>query len=140
MSTPIRTRLPVSPVNAGTIGLILAGALGTALVGHWRATVVLLLGAVAIFVMARYARRPEARDITRINATEYRDERDWRIAQGGLSAVGATALIVVFVEFLVLLIVLDDDEPPAALLVVGGHALLLFSVWAIANSRIANRS
>lgn len=140
MSTPIRNRLPVSPVNVFVIGLLIAGAFGTALVGHWGSTVVFLLGAVAMFALARAARRPEASDIARVNALEYRDERDWRIALGGLSAVGAIALVLTFLEFLVLSVVRDDNERSDAPPLVTAHLVLFCVVWGVANARITRRS
>lgn len=49
---------------------------------------------------ALYARRPNSKDITRVNAIEYRDERDRVIARKGFSIVGACALLLTVAETL----------------------------------------
>ncbi|WP_245853183.1 DMT family transporter [Blastococcus aggregatus] len=70
--------------------------------------------------MAIFARHPSSREITRVNAIEYRDERDKGIAQVGFSVVGVVALVVSAIEFVAVAVLADArDRPPSARLVAG---------------------
>jgi hypothetical protein len=140
MSTALEGRLPVSPANAVIVGLFLAGALVTALAGRWGACAVLVAMGAGGFATALYARRPGARDITRVNAIEYRDERDRRIAQAGFSAVGAFALALSLVEFVAVVTVGGSQGWHLAQLVTAAQVCLLAVVWGVANSVAVRRS
>jgi hypothetical protein len=77
----------------------------------------------------------------RVNAIEYRDERDRRIAQIGFSAVGAAALIVSMGGFITTVVAVNiHNWPPAVGLLLAGQLLVLCIVWAVANSIAARRS
>jgi hypothetical protein len=140
MSTPSRGGLPVSVTNAVMVGTFLAGAAVTAVAGKWFEAGLLAGVGLVVVATALYARRPNSRDITRVNAIEYRDERDKRIAQVGFSVVGVVALVVSAVEFVAVAIVTDTrDWPPVAQLFVTAQLLLLYVVWGVANSIAARR-
>ena len=83
--------------------------------------------------VALYARRPDSRDITRLNAIEYRDERDKSLAAEGFAAVGVAALIIGFVSFIVMMLTQQMNW------FVIGVFLALLVVWAAANSVAARR-
>jgi len=127
-------RLPISTVNIALAGTLLAGAIATALAHNWFASFVFVAGGVAGVGAALYARRPSSRDITRLNAIEYRDERDRLLAKQGFAAVGAAALILSFLEF-VLALIFDQIVDLAA-----AQVVILCIVWAIANSIAVRRS
>jgi hypothetical protein len=140
MSTPREDRLPVSITNAVLIVVFLVGALVTAAVGSWFEAALLALLAAVMLGAALYARRPGSRDITRVNAIEYRDERDRRIAQAGLAAVGAVALVLSAVGFVVLAVLGGTGAPSEPLrTVVVAQFFVLAAVWGVANSLAARR-
>lgn len=140
MSTPSKNRLPVSSVNAVLMGVFLAGAVVTAVAGSWYEAGLLAAVGIAVVAMAIYARRPGSRDITRVNAIEYRDERDKRIARVGFSAVGVAALVISAIEFVAITVLVGPrDWPPAVQLLPAGQLVLLCVVWAVANSVAARR-
>jgi hypothetical protein len=88
------SRPPISRINAMVLASFAVGAVVAALLGGRMATVALLIGSAVGLAGALNARRPNARDVTRLNAMEYRDERDRLLAQQGLAVVGAAALIL----------------------------------------------
>ncbi|WP_299957045.1 hypothetical protein [uncultured Modestobacter sp.] len=140
MSTPTEGRLPVSTANAVLLTVFLAGAVVTAVAGSWFEAGLLAAVGLAVLAMAVYARRPNSRDITRVNAIEYRDERDKRIAQVGFSVVGVVALAVSAIELVaVAVLVAARDWPQPVQLLPVGQLLLLSTVWGIANSIAARR-
>lgn len=140
MSMPSSSRLPVSTANAVLLGVLLVGAVVTAAVGGWYEAGLLVAVAVAVFAMAVYARRLDSRDVTRVNAIEYRDERDKHIAQVGFSVVGIVALIVSAIEFAATTVLTTvRDWPPSLQLVTAGQLVLLCLVWVVANSVAARR-
>lgn len=129
MSTTNRRRLPVSTANAVLVGAFLLAAVAAAGLGLWAAAVLLAVLGLAGLGSALYARRPGARDVTRVNAIEYRDERDRRIARTGFAAVGVVALVASMIHFIVATALsLEHEWLPAAQL------LLLAAVWGVANS------
>lgn len=129
MSTTSKRRLPVSAANAVLVGAFALAATTAAVIGLWPEAALLAVLGLAGFACALYARRPGARDVTRINAIEYSDERDRRIAQTGFAAVGVVALVASMIHFIVATALsLDHAWLPAAQL------FLLSLVWAIANS------
>lgn len=87
------SKLPVSLPNLILITSTFAGALVTGLLGNIPATGILLILAVGGVISALLARRPGASDWLRINAVEYRDERDKRLALDAFAVVGIVALI-----------------------------------------------
>jgi hypothetical protein len=87
------SKLPVSVPNAILIASTLAGAIVTGVLGNIPATGILLILAVGGVISALLARRPGASDWLRINAVEYRDERDKRLALDAFAVVGIVALI-----------------------------------------------
>lgn len=94
---------------------------------------ILLIAAVFIFVSAVYARGQKASDVTRLNAIEYRDERDRLLAKSGFAVVGVAALILSITEF-VLAAVFQQYVAIAA-----AQVLVLSIVWGIANSLATKR-
>jgi len=127
-------RLPISTVNIALAGTLFAGAIATALTHNWFAAFVFVVGGAAGLGAALYARRPDSRDITRLNAIEYRDERDRVLAKEGFAAVGAAALILSVIEF-VLALVFNQLIGLAA-----AQVVVLCIVWGIANSIAVRRS
>jgi len=130
----IISRLPLSTTNIVLLGTFFVGAIVTALTQNWLGTTLLLVTGSFGLAGAVYARRPDSRDITRINALEYRDERDRLLAKQGFAAVGAAALILAVIEF-VLATILGQFVQFAA-----SQVIVLCIVWAIANVRAVNRS
>ena len=140
MSTP-GNRLPVSTTNAVLVGVFLLGALGTGVAGSWPQAVLLGLVGLAGFASALFARRASSSDITRVNAIEYRDERDKQIARTGFAVVGVVALIVSVAAFVVVSVLPGPyGWIPTAESFLVGQMLLLAMVWAVANSVAARRS
>lgn len=141
MSTPSKTRLPVSSVNAVLLAVLVGWSIIMAALGGWFEAGLLAVIAAAVLASALYARRPESRDITRVNAIEYRDERDRRIAQIGFSAVGAAALIISIGGCITAVVAVNSYHwPPGVVTLLTGQLLLLCAVWGIANSVAARRS
>lgn len=140
MSTPSKSRLPVSIPNVVLLAVFLLGAVVTAIAGSWFEAGLLAAVALATFAMALHARRPNSRDVTRVNAIEYRDERDKHIAQVGLSAVGVGALVLSAIEFVTVTVLTEvSDWPPELQLLLTGQLVLLCIVWGVANSVAARR-
>lgn len=125
----------MSTTNAVLLVVIWGGAVVAAATGHGMGATFLALAGLGGLLGALYARRPGSRDVTRVNAIEYRDERDRRIAQAGFSAVGAAALVVSVVTFVVTTVVAQPYAWLAAL-----HVLVLCTVWGVANSVAARRT
>lgn len=115
-------------------GTLFAAAIATALTHNWFNAIVFVCAGIAGLSAALYARRPDSRDITRLNAIEYRDERDRILAKQGFAAVGAAALILSAIE-LVLAIVLNQLVLPACV-----QLIALCTVWGVANSLAVRRS
>lgn len=135
MSTRSRSRLPVSITNAVLVGVFLAGGAVTAIAGSWYEAGLLAAVGAMVLAMALYARSPNSRDITRVNAIEYRDERDQRIAQTGFAVVGVVALIGSAIEFVAVTVLVDARGwPPVVQLLPAGQLILLCVAWGLANS------
>lgn len=138
MSRSSRSRLPVSPANAVVLVVLGVGVVVTILAQRWGEATLLAGAAVAGVVAALYARRPESRDITRVNALEYRDSR---IARVGLAAVGVVSLVLAVVAFVAATILSDAPRwGTTAQTLAGVHLILLCVTWAVANSVTARRS
>lgn len=140
MSTSTKSALPVSPTNAALVAVFLLGAVVTAVAGSWFDAALLAAVGLAGLGSALYARRPGSRDVTRVNALEYRDERDRAIAQTGFSAVGIAALVVSAIEFVAVAALAEArDWPPAVELAPAAQLVLLCIVWGVANTVAAKR-
>ena len=90
-------RLPLSPPNIVLVLISLAAALVTGLLGNVAATGILLILGVGGLISALLARRAGASDWLRINAVEYRDERDRKLGVRGLAVAGVVGLVLSFV-------------------------------------------
>jgi hypothetical protein len=97
-TTSSRRRLPLSVPNIVLIGGCLLGAIATILLQNWFGTILLILLGGGGLLSALLARRAGASDWLRINAIEYRDERDSRLAGHGFAVVGAWALALATLE------------------------------------------
>ena len=145
---------PLSVPNLVLLGTLLAGAVVTGVLGNWWGVAILVTATIAGALSALLARRPGASDWLRINALEYRDERDVRLARHGLAVVGAWALALAGLELVAATIIVgltgarfDPAGPtlefnPFALgfeLLAAGQVLVLSIVWGIANTRAVRR-
>ena len=129
-------RLPISAINLVLVSAFLLGALIAAALGSWPGAT--YLGAIGLCGLAGalYARRSGSRDVTRLNALEWRDERDRNLAKSGFAVVGAVALLMVLAQFIVV-VVADADS--AFVWVTCMQVLVLFTAWGIANSVVVRR-
>jgi predicted neutral ceramidase superfamily lipid hydrolase len=129
------SRMPISRINLILLVAIVAGLLVAIVLQNWTATIA--LSAIGVFGIggAILARRPGSSDLSRINALEYRDERDRALAQSGLATVGASALVVSVVAFIAALLFAD----PVVITATAVLTLYLYLVWAIANWRTVSR-
>jgi hypothetical protein len=134
------SRLPASRINVLLFACLVLGTVITALLGNWFMSSVLLIMSAAEIGMVGYARRADARVITRINAIEYRDERDVLLAKEGLTAVGVAALTLSIVAFIVVAVRLGDARADALDLFVILQLLVLNVVWGISNSLVVRRA
>ena len=128
-------RLPVSMVNIVLVTAFVAGGLVTLLLGHPLQAVGLFVAGAGGLHCALWARRPRARDVTRLNALEWRDERDRRLGKDALSVVGGAALVLSMVELVVVSILAID----AALWLAWIQLIVLMAVWALMNSIVVRR-
>ena len=117
------------------VGTLCAGAAIAALTQNWRGAIWLLILGLSGLGVALYARRPNARDITRINGIEYRDERDRDLARQGFATVGAAALILSVVEVVLAIIFFHQLVG-----VTSAQLIMLSVIWGIANSNAVKRS
>ncbi len=130
-----RRTLPVAPVNLIlATGITLAG-IAQIIAGNRALASALFTIAVLSLAAALYARRADSKDITRVNALEYRDERDRIIARRGFSGVGASALLLTVAEILGSSILAPEHTWLSAL-----QMIVLCTVWAIANHTAASRT
>ena len=97
----------------------------------------LILGSIAVlaFIAVLANMRPGTPDIGRINALQYRDERDRELARKGFEIVGATALVISVIE-VVAATVINEQWFIAATC---AQLFVLAVVWAIANSVVVRR-
>jgi hypothetical protein len=127
-------RLPASRANLVLGAVFVAGVVATLALGLWGQAIMLgamlLLGVFGIY----RARRPGAGDVTRVDALEYRDERDRVIARDGFAVVGALALVLSLVEFVLVSVLLPDWT-----LVPFGQTAVLCVGWGLANRAAARR-
>jgi len=85
------SRLPLSVPNIVLVGGAFIGAIACVALRNWFGAILLLLVGGGGLISALLARRANASDWLRINAIEYRDERDSRLASHGFAVVGAWA-------------------------------------------------
>jgi hypothetical protein len=128
-------RLPISGVNVVLVTAFVVGGLVTLVLGHVLQAVGLFLVGAGGLHCALWARRPSARDVTRLNALEWRDERDRQLGKEALSVVGATALVLSIVELVVVSVLAID----AALWLAWIQLVVLMTVWALMNSIVVRR-
>ena len=131
-------RLPISTINLGLLSAFLLGALIAGALGSW--TGAAYLGALGLSGLAGalYARRSGARDVTRLNALEWRDERDRTLAKLGFAVVGAVALLMVLAQFIVVVVTNASPHSPF-MWVTLSQMLILYIAWGIANSVAVRR-
>ena len=154
------SRLPLSLPNMLLIGISLVGAVITLVLQKWFGAALLLALGFGGLISAVVARREGASDWLRVNAIEYRDERDSRLAGHGFAVVGAWALALATLELVAATILvgavgLSTTAGPDGSIVFslegwglvgaafqGIAALQLFVlalVWGIANTRAVKR-
>jgi hypothetical protein len=143
------------------IGGSFAGAIITMALGNWFGAFLLLILGGGGLLSAVLARREGASDWLRINAIEYRDERDSRLAGHGFAVVGAWALVLATAELIAATIyvgavtlsttvhgssgslsfTLTREGIVAGSLeaIAAGQLLVLALVWGIANTRAVKR-
>jgi hypothetical protein len=131
-------RLRISAINVVLVSAFLLGALVEAALGRWQGAVTFGAFGLCGLAGALYARRSGSRDVTRLNALEWRDERDRTLAQSALAVVGAVALLMVLGEFIVVVATVTTTDSPLYW-VAATQALLLGTVWGIANSVAVRR-
>lgn len=119
--------------------MLAVGLLATALVAFVLGHVLQGVGLVAVGLggsgCALWARRPASRDVTRLNALEWRDERDRRLGKDALSVVGASALGLSVAALVVTSIVGSG----IAVGIAYAQLLVLLAVWALADSVAVRR-
>lgn len=128
-------RLPVSRINAVVVATLVAGAVVTLALGEVLQGLGLLAVAVGGTWCSVVARRPAAGDVTRLNALEWRDERDRRLGADALAVVGAAALVWSIVALVVASVVTSG----AVVWLAYGQAMVLNAVWGLANSVVVRR-
>jgi hypothetical protein len=158
MSTTSR-RLPLSLPNILIVGACLLGGIAAGILQNIPGAVLLLLLGIGGLVSALLARRAGASDWLRVNAIEYRDERDRRLAGRGFAVVGAWALALSVVELVAATVLLGaisqaaEARLPATDLTLDGAGLVgagvellaalqvltLSIVWGVANTRAVKR-
>jgi len=117
----------LSSLAAGTIVCaVLQNVTGVVLLGV--TGVLALLGIVANL-------RADAPDIGRINALQYRDERDRTLARAGFSIVGAAALIISVIEAVAAAI----SGSQLFQMLAFGQLFVLAVIWGVANSIVVRR-
>jgi len=131
-------RLPISAINLVLVSAFLLGALIAGALGRW--TGAAYLGALGLSGLAGalYARRSGSRDVTRLNALEWRDERDRALAKSGFAVVGAVALLMVLAQ-LIVVVVTDAGHDSPFMWVTLSQMLILYIAWGIANSVAVRR-
>ena len=96
-----------------------------------------LIGEVARYAGPATLKVLPSRDVTRLNALEWRDERDRTLAKSGFAVVGAVALLMVLVQFIVAISVAAIDSPFVWAAIT--QLTILCVVWGVANSVVVRR-
>ena len=125
----------ISTANIIIIAVFVAGAIASIVLGKYFAAGVLVAIGLAGLLSAIYGARPNSRDISRINAIQYRDERDRLLAKEGFAIVGAAALIISVLEVVLATLIF----PNPVYFVAAFQLLVLALVWAFANSAAVRR-
>jgi hypothetical protein len=130
-------RLPISAINLVLVGTFLLGAVIAGALGRWSGAT--YLGALGLggLACALYAHRSGSRDVTRLNALEWRDERDRTLAKSGFAVVGAVALLMVLVQFIFAITVAAIGSPFVWAAIT--QLTILCAVWVVANSVVVRR-
>ena len=128
-------RLPVAPMNLVAFALAAIAAVTSVATGNPWGGLFILVAGLYVVVAARLARRPDSTDLIRINALEYRDERDRVLARDGLATVGGAALLLGFVEFIVAIAVGQS----VFILLASAQVVAISIVWGVANTRAVRR-
>jgi hypothetical protein len=124
----------MSPINAALVALFVVGAVLSAALGHGSQAVALAAAGLGGAAGALHARRPGARDVTRLNALEWRDERDRALGLEALSVVGGAALLLSVLELLLVVPVVPELRWVALV-----QTMILGALWAAANSFAVRR-
>ena len=131
-------RLPISAINSALPSAFLLGALIAGALGSWTGAAYLGALGLAGLAGALYARRSGSRDVTRLNALEWRDERDRTLARSGFAVVGSVALVMVLAQ--VIVVVITDAGPDSPFMwVTLSQVFILYITWGIANSVAVRR-
>lgn len=130
-------RLPISAINLVLVSAFLLGALIAGVQDSWPGAMFLGFLSLGGLACALHARRSGSRDVTRLNALEWRDERDRNLAKSGFAVVGAAALLMAMVQFIVLLTLAAADSP--FLLAATAQLTILCIAWGVANSVVVRR-
>ena len=123
-------RQHLSTANIIIVAAFFAGAVASIALGKYPAAVVLVVVGLVGLVGALYATRSNARDISRINAIQYRDERDRLLAKEGFAIVGAAALILSIAEVVLATLIFPNPVYFVAVF----QLLALCLVWGIATA------
>jgi cell division protein FtsW (lipid II flippase) len=126
-------RSPISVVNTVLVLTFLLASVGMTLLGDEGLALIMAYLGLAGVGVALYARRPTSSDVTRLNAIEYRDERDRSLASQAFAAVGVAALIILFVACITMMFLERFDWYLFAIL------MSLLVVWSVANSVVVRR-
>ncbi|GEK80698.1 hypothetical protein [Agrococcus baldri] len=136
MST--RKWLRMSWWNAVMVVVVLIAAVIMAVLDRWGVAGIFVIVGVGLAASAIYARSGRASDLTRLNATEYIDERDRTVGTHALAIVGVVALVLTMVVFVVGTVLLDPGSP--MFFVLWAQVILLVIAWMIANFVALRRS
>ena len=131
-------RLPISAINLVLLSAFFLGALTAGALGSWTGAGYLGFFGLGGLAGALFARRSGSRDVTRLNALEWRDERDRALAKSGFAVVGAVALLMVLAQFIVVVVTDTSHHSPFMWLTLS-QALILYIAWGIANSVAVRR-
>lgn len=130
-------RLPISVINLVLVSAFLIGAVIAGALGKWPGATYLGFLGFGGLAGALYARRSGSRDVTRLNALEWRDERDRTLAKSGFAVVGAVALLMVLLQFIVAITVAAIISPFVWASI--AQLTILCVVWSVANSVVVRR-
>ena len=123
-------RLPISAINLVLVSVFLLAALIEAALGKWPGAVYLGVLGLGGLAGALYARRSGSRDVTRLNALEWRDERDRTLAKSAFAVVGAVALLMVLAQLIVVVVTVTTADSPFFWVAVL-QTLILYIVWVV---------
>lgn len=136
MST--RERFGMSWWNAVLVGVVLLAAVIMAVLGRWGVAGIFAVVAVVLAGSAIYARSGKASDLTRLNATEYLDERDRATGTQAFAIVGVVALVMTMIVFVIGIALLEPGSP--MFYVLWAQIIVMTFAWMIANVVALRRS